>query len=72
MIAGNPTVFFVIGNIGMTIFCATNNASCAGVKGKFLALEIATGDGEGNFLTPIDSEFGIIISIFTASMRQLP
>ena len=49
MIAGNPAVFFVIGNIGMTIFCATNNASCAGVKGKLLALEIATGDGEGNF-----------------------
>jgi len=49
VIAGNPAVFFVIGNIGMTILGAVNNASCAGVKGKFLALEIATGDGEGNF-----------------------
>jgi hypothetical protein len=49
VIAGNPAVFFVIWNIGMTIFCAANNASCAGVKGKLLALEIATGDGEGNF-----------------------
>jgi hypothetical protein len=49
VIAGNPAVFLVIWNFGMTIFGATNNGSSAGVKGKLLTLEIAIGDGEGNF-----------------------
>ncbi len=49
VIAGNRAVFFVVGNLGIAIFGAANNASCAGVKDEFLALEIAAGDGEGNF-----------------------
>ncbi|MEZ2227128.1 MULTISPECIES: hypothetical protein [unclassified Microcoleus] len=49
MIAGNGAVFVVIGNLGVAIFSAANNASSAGVKDKLLAFEITCGDGEGNF-----------------------
>jgi len=49
VIAGNRAVFFVVGNLRIAIFGAANNASCAGVKGKFSAFEIPGSDGEGNF-----------------------
>jgi len=49
VIAGDGAVFLIIGNIGIAIFSAANNASSAGVKDKFLAFEITCGDGKGNF-----------------------
>ena len=49
VIAGDGAVFVVVGNFGIAIFGAPDNASSAGIKGEFLAFEIACGDSEGNF-----------------------
>ena len=49
VIAGNGGVFVVVGNFGIAVFSAADDAGGAGFKGEFLTFEIALCDGEGDF-----------------------